>query len=63
MNRYHLFSVLDLKTVGPSPRLIEPLPMQSATKSYLVEVRLVYFSPVMNFEQGELEDGSRSSFV
>ena len=63
MNRYHFFSVLDLNTVGPSPRSIAPLPMQSATRSYFVEVRLVDFSPVMNFEQGELEDGSRSSLV
>jgi hypothetical protein len=51
MNRYHLFWVLDLKTVGPSPRSIEPLPMQSATKAYFVFVSDADFSPVMNFEQ------------
>ncbi len=63
MNRYHLFSVLDLKTVGPSPRSIDPLPTQSETKSYEVSVSEVDFSAVMNFEQGLEEVGSRSSFV
>ncbi len=62
-NRYHFFSVFDLKTVGPSPRARAPLPTQSATKPYDVSVRFRDFSAVMNFEQGEPEDGSRSSLV
>ena len=63
MNRYHFSSVFDLNTVGPSPRSIAPLPMQSETNRYEVSVREADFSPVTNFEQGEPEDGSRSSLV
>ena len=63
MNRYHLSSVFDLKTGGPSPRLIAPLPMQSATKSYVVEVRSVDFSSVMNLLHGRGGGVVRSSLV